>query len=66
MEGRDLTFVHGGRPQVALPGNPMKIWGALLVLLALTNIFTLFGFAKARKASKEAELALQDQSVVAE
>ncbi|MDX8355132.1 type III secretion system inner membrane ring lipoprotein SctJ [Cognatiyoonia sp. IB215182] len=46
-------------------------WGvggaaALLVLLALTNIFTLFGFAKARKASKEAELALQDQSAVAE
>ncbi len=46
-------------------------WGVsaaatLLALLALTNILTLFGFARARKASKEAELALQDQLAVAE
>ncbi|MEL6541882.1 MAG: septum formation initiator family protein [Pseudomonadota bacterium] len=38
MEGRDFTFAHGVRPQVALPSNPAKLWTGLLLLLALAGL----------------------------
>lgn len=40
--------------------------GGVFALLILTNLITLFGMSKARKARRTAELALEDQSVVSE
>lgn len=42
MEGRDPTFARSARhelaPEIALPNNPAKLWGVLLVLLALSGL----------------------------
>ncbi|NQX93978.1 MAG: septum formation initiator family protein [Erythrobacter sp.] len=38
MEGRDPIFAHGARPNVALPSNPAKVWGALMFILALAGL----------------------------
>ena len=38
MTGRDLFETHIARQQVALPGNPVKLWGVLAVLLALGGL----------------------------
>ena len=40
--------------------------GGALVLLLLTNLVTLLGFSKARKARRSAEMALEDQATVSE
>mgnify|MGYP001801228102 CR=1 FL=1 len=38
MEGRDLTIGPDLRQQVALPGNPLKLWMALTLLLVLAGL----------------------------
>ncbi|MEL6681606.1 MAG: type III secretion inner membrane ring lipoprotein SctJ [Pseudomonadota bacterium] len=44
------------------------LWGVAgaVGLLVLTNVITLLRFSKARKAKRDAEMALEDQTVVAE
>ncbi len=38
MDGRDFSLEQSVRPLVALPNNPLKLWGVLLLLLALTGL----------------------------
>ena len=38
MDRGNLTFVHAAQPQVALPGDPVKRWGALMLLLVLSAL----------------------------
>lgn len=38
MDGRDLSYGQGGAQQLALRSNPVRLWGALLVLLVLTGL----------------------------
>ncbi len=38
MTGRELIIGKNAPQRVALPGNPLKLWAALLCLLALTGL----------------------------
>ncbi|MEO0700300.1 MAG: septum formation initiator family protein, partial [Pseudomonadota bacterium] len=38
MDRGNITFAHGPQPQVALPGDPVKRWGALMFLLVLSAL----------------------------
>ena len=38
MTGQELNLGHDVRQQIAMPGNPLNLWGALMVLLALGGL----------------------------
>ena len=38
MDRGNSQFIRDGRPQVELPGSPMRLWGVLLILLALGGL----------------------------
>ena len=38
MAGRELNFGQGMRQQIAMPGDPVKMWSALMLLLVLSGL----------------------------
>ena len=38
MDGRDYSFAHSARHDVALPSNPAKLWAAIMLVLALIGL----------------------------
>ncbi|WP_366146167.1 septum formation initiator family protein [Erythrobacter sp.] len=38
MTGQEFITGYSERPQVALPNNPLRLWAALFVLLALAGL----------------------------
>jgi len=38
MQGQEISFANGMRPRVAMPGDPVKVWSALMLLLVLSGL----------------------------